>query len=344
MNGGESIPPGELELQNKNGLPVPVYSSHVMLGLDVGKPEMFCVDVDLSMQKQAQTELQRMATYDRLTDLPNRFLLDEELRYRIKEAERYAHQLAILFIDIDNFKIINDSLGHDHGDILLRSVSERATARLREFEMLARFGGDEFVLVLPRVEDSREVEIVAEKVIDVFSRPFLLDDREVYVTSSIGIALYPEDGENKTNLLKNADMAMYRAKESGRNRFQFFTQSMNRELNRRQDLEIRLRQALQLEQFGLHYQPQLDLTTGELVSCEALIRWEVPGEGMISPDDFLPVAERSDLINTIGEWVIKEACRQRRKWKDQGFDLRVDINISGRQFFIMTCFPLSGVF
>ncbi|WP_295513870.1 diguanylate cyclase domain-containing protein, partial [Thiolapillus sp.] len=141
----------------------------------------------------------------------------------------------------------------------MRSVSERATARLREFEMLARFGGDEFVLVLPRVEDSREVEIVAEKVIDVFSRPFLLDDLEVYVTSSIGIALYPEDGENKTNLLKNADMAMYRAKESGRNRFQFFTQSMNRELNRRQDLEIRLRQALQLEQFGLHYQPQLDL-------------------------------------------------------------------------------------
>jgi len=340
MNGGAAIPPGELELQHKDGSMVPVYSSHVLLGSDSGRPEMFCVDVDLSEQKRTQMELQRMATYDRLTELPNRFLLDEELRYRIKEADRYQHRLAVLFIDIDNFKTVNDSLGHDQGDILLRTVSERATARLREFEMLARFGGDEFVLVLPRVEDTREVETVAEKLIEIFSLPFVLDQQEVYVTSSIGIALYPDDGKDRIDLLKNADMAMYRAKESGRNRYQFFTQSMNQELSRRQELETRLRQALKLNQFRLYYQPQLNLESGQLVSCEALIRWELPGQGLVPPGDFLPVAERSELINRIGEWVIEEACRQRREWKDQGIELRVDINLSGRQFFYYDVFSV----
>ncbi|HEB95217.1 MAG TPA: EAL domain-containing protein [Sedimenticola thiotaurini] len=341
MAGGEPIPPGELELQHKDGSQVAVYSSHVLLRGNGSGPEMFCVDVDLREQKRVREQLQRLATVDLLTGLPNRMLLDQELRHRIKEASRYGYGLAILFIDIDNFKLINDSLGHERGDELLRAVSERIGSRLREYEMLARFGGDEFVLVLPRVEQTDEVERVASKVIDGFSLPVRFDDgRETYVTASIGIAIYPEDGRDKTELLKNADMAMYRAKEYGRNRFQFFTHSMNEELQYRQELEALLRQALQRRELVLHYQPQVALRTGAVVSVEALIRWQSPRHGMISPADFLPVAERSELINRIGEWVIEEACRQCRRWRDQGLDLRVDINLSGRQFFYYDVFSV----
>ncbi len=340
MDGGARIPPGELKLQHKSGCLVPVYSSHVLLGADSDRPEMYCVDVDLSEQKRIQAELQRMATYDRLTGLPNRFLLDEELRHRIKEAERYHHRLAILFIDIDNFKVVNDSLGHEQGDVLLRSVTNRMTSQLREFEMLARFGGDEFVLLLPRITDTQEVATVAEKVIEAFSLPFHLHGRELFITSSIGVALYPDDGKDKVELLKNADMAMYQAKESGRNRYKFFTQTMNDELYRWQHLETRLRQSLQQNDFRLLYQPQVSLKSGDTVSCEALIRWDAPDQGMVSPAEFLPVAERSELINRIGEWVIGEACRQRREWKEQGIELRVDINLSGRQFFYYDVFSV----
>ncbi len=231
-------------------------------------------------------------------------------------------------------------VGHEQGDELLRMVSTRMSTRLREYEMLARFGGDEFVLLLPRVEESAEVMVVAEKVIDTFSLPFSLEGREMFVTSSIGIALYPDDGEDKSALLKNADMAMYRAKDYGRNCSQFFKQSMNEELQYRQDLENRLRQALRNREFELYYQPQVDLASGDIVSCEALLRWHSPGLGMISPGDFLPVAERSELINRIGEWVIEEACRQRLEWRHQGRELRIDINLSGRQFFYYDVFAV----
>ncbi len=340
MAGGAPIPPGELELQGKDGKKVAVYSSHVMLGVEDGRPEMFCVDVDLGEQKRIQKQLQRLASFDLLTGLPNRVLLDQELQHRIKEADRFSHRMAILFIDIDNFKLINDSLGHEQGDELLRMVAARMGSRLREYEMLARFGGDEFVLVLPRVDETAEVEKVAEKIIDSFALPFMLDEREVFVTGSIGIALYPDDGKDKSALLKNADMAMYRAKEYGRNCRQFFKQSMNEELQHRQDLEDRLRQALQNEEFALHFQPQVDLQNGGIVSCEALLRWHSPGTGMVSPGEFLPVAEHSELINRIGEWVIGEACRQRREWRNQGIELRIDINLSGRQFFYYDVFSV----
>jgi diguanylate cyclase (GGDEF)-like protein/PAS domain S-box-containing protein len=340
MTGGSPIQPGELELRGKDGRKVAVYSSHVLLDGEGGQPEMFCVDVDLAEQKRVQKQLQRLASFDLLTGLPNRVLLDQELQHRIKEADRYGYRMAILFIDIDNFKLINDTLGHEQGDELLRMVSTRMSSRLREYEMLARFGGDEFVLLLPRVEEAAEVEVVAEKVIDTFTLPFSLEEREMFVTSSIGIALYPDDGKDKSALLKNADMAMYRAKDYGRNCSQFFKQSMNEELQYRQDLENRLRRALRDQEFELYYQPQVDLESGDIVSCEALLRWHSPGVGMINPGDFLPVAERSELINRIGEWVIEEACRQRLEWRNQSMELRIDINLSGRQFFYYDVFAV----
>ncbi|HEC06079.1 MAG TPA: EAL domain-containing protein [Thiolapillus brandeum] len=340
MQEGVPVPPGELELQGKDGRKVPVYSSHVLLRGEGDRLEMFCVDIDLSEQKRIQQQLQHLATIDLLTGLPNRVLMNQELQHRIKEASRYKHRLAILFIDIDNFKMINDSLGHEQGDELLRMAASRMGARLREYEMLARFGGDEFVLILPRVDETSAVKTVAEKIIDTFSKPFRLDGQEIYVTSSVGIALYPDDGENKTNLLKNADMAMYRAKENGRNCSRFYKQSMNDELHHRQKLENQLHQALRQGEFELHYQPQVQLDAGAVTSCEALIRWNSPSLGAVPPQDFLPIAERSELINRIGEWVIEEACRQRQAWLDLGIDIRIDINLSGRQFFNHDIFTL----
>lgn len=288
---------------------------------------------DINEYKQAADKLEQMATYDQLTHLPNRYLLETELNQRINAAKRFEEKLAILFIDLDNFKVINDTMGHEHGDILLQMVAKRLSAHLREYDIVARFGGDEFVLLMPQIRDNTDVVSVADKINREFSTAFSLNKQEAFVTASIGISLFPDDGTTVGELLQHADAAMYRAKDAGRNRYCFFTQKMNDELRRHQFIASELRLALAHQDFCLYYQPQVDAQTGSASCCEALIRWFPGVEEQIFPAEFIPIAEKSELINKIGEWVIDEACRQRAERKEKGLlDFRIDINLSGRQF------------
>lgn len=301
-----------------------------------GKGEVSNINLsvsDITHFKLASDKLEHLATYDQLTHLPNRYLLETELNHRINAAKRFDEKFAILFIDLDNFKFINDTMGHAYGDILLQSVAKQLTAHLRDYDMVARFGGDEFVLLMPQIKDNTEVVAVVDKIIKEFSSVFYLDKEEAFITTSIGISMFPDDGKTVGELLQHADAAMYRAKDAGRGRYCFFTQAMNDELRRHQLITSELRSSLAKQEFSLNYQPLVDPQTGNIKSCEALIRWlPVDGE-LISPTEFIPVAEKSELINRIGEWVINEACRQRAEWKEMGLlDFRIDINLSGRQF------------
>jgi len=301
-----------------------------------GKGEVSNINLsvsDITNFKLASDKLEHLATYDQLTHLPNRYLLETELNHRINAAKRFDEKFAIMFIDLDNFKFINDTMGHAYGDILLQSVAKQLTAHLRDYDMVARFGGDEFVLLMPQIKDNTEVVAVVDKIIKEFSSVFYLDKEEAFITTSIGISMFPDDGKTVGELLQHADAAMYRAKDAGRGRYCFFTQAMNDELRRHQLITSELRSSLAKQEFSLNYQPLVDPQTGNIKSCEALIRWlPVDGE-LISPTEFIPVAEQSELINRIGEWVINEACRQRAEWKEMGLlDFRIDINLSGRQF------------
>ncbi len=288
---------------------------------------------DINEYKKASDKLEHLATYDQLTHLPNRYLLETELGQRINAAKRFGEKLAILFIDLDNFKVINDTMGHEQGDILLKMVAKRLSTHLREYDTVARFGGDEFVLLMAKTRDTTDVASVADKINREFSSAFSLNKQDAFVTASIGISMFPDDGTTVGKLLQHADAAMYRAKDAGRNRYRFFTQKMNDVLRRHQLITSRLRLALAQQEFTLYYQPQVDSQSGNTKCCEALIRW-LPDKGEeISPAEFIPIAEKSELINRIGEWVIDEACRQRAEWKQKGvLDFRIDINLSGRQF------------
>lgn len=330
---GEEIPATELQLKHKDGHLVPVFSSHVMLKEGTDSPEMFCVDVDLTPQYKAAMELKRLASLDLLTNLPNRRYLQDELNRRIREAARFGQQLAVLFIDIDLFKEINDTMGHNAGDLLLQQVAERLRLHLREYDTLARFGGDEFVIVLPNMKSRDAAEAVSKKILSEFSSTFHLLEQDIYISASIGICVYPEDGVSCDELLKHSDTAMYQAKEAGRSRHRFFDQSMNDQLNQQRKIATELRNSLEADEFSLLFQPQINLQTQEIVSCEALLRWEPKDRSQgVSPAVFIPVAERSDLIIRLGYWVLKAACRQASRWKAQGItNLRIDINVSGKQ-------------
>jgi len=301
-----------------------------------GKGEVSNINLsvsDITNFKLASDKLEHLATYDQLTHLPNRYLLGTELNHRINAAKRFDEKFAIMFIDLDNFKFINDTMGHAYGDILLQSVAKQLTAHLRDYDMVARFGGDEFVLLMPQIKDNTEVVAVVDKIIKEFSSVFYLDKEEAFITTSIGISMFPDDGKTVGELLQHADAAMYRAKDAGRGRYCFFTKTMNDELRRHQLITSELRSSLAKQEFSLNYQPLVDPQTGNIKSCEALIRWRPVDGELISPTEFIPVAEQSELINRIGEWVINEACRQRAEWKEMGLlDFRIDINLSGRQF------------
>ncbi len=284
-------------------------------------------------RKKVEQGLSYMAQYDALTGLANRTLFIERLQRALVRANRNNSQVAIMFIDLDRFKHVNDSLGHTAGDHLLKEVSSRLTACIREQDTVSRFGGDEFTVILEAVNHVNDAVIVANKIIRTISHPIILGDQKLYITPSIGITMYPSDAVNVDQLLKHADTAMYRAKEEGRNGFQFFTQGMNREMQERIELETRLRQALHRNEFELHYQPKINIETGEMVGAEALLRWNQHEMGMISPARFIPLAEETGLINTIGEWVIREACCQMQEWSTAGIEpFRVAINLSPRQF------------
>ena len=284
---------------------------------------------DVSTSRAQSLRMSYLAQHDALTDLPNRLLLNDRLTEAIALAQRYQRKLALLFMDVDRFKHVNDSLGHTIGDRLLQSVAQRLAACVRASDTVSRQGGDEFVILLSEVAHARDAAICADKMLLALRTPHLIDQHELHLTVSIGIVTYPNDGKDVDTLLKNADFAMYHAKDSGRDNYQFFKPDMNVRAAERQSLENGLRHALQRQEFVLHYQPKMNLQTGAIIGVEALIRWHHPQRGLVSPAQFIPIAEESGLIVPIGRWVLREACLQARDWRDAGLaQLRIAINIS----------------
>jgi diguanylate cyclase (GGDEF)-like protein len=288
---------------------------------------------DISERKYFEMRLEHAAQYDTLTGLPNRVLLHDRLGQVLAFAHRNGRRVAVMLLDLDRFKTINDTLGHDTGDRLLREAARRLTACIREEDTLARWGGDEFIIILPELSESQNAAVVAKKVLQAFVPPFVLGDRELFVTTSIGIALYPDDDQSVEGLIKNADVAMYRAKEQGGSNYQFYTANMNAAAFERLALESSLRKALERGELLLHYQPQVELETGQVIGAEALLRWRHPDLGLVPPAQFIPLAEETGLIVPIGEWVLREACRQNKMWQEAlARPLRVAVNLSARQF------------
>jgi diguanylate cyclase (GGDEF)-like protein/PAS domain S-box-containing protein len=278
-------------------------------------------------------QLSYLASHDELSGLPNRALLQDRMRQTMAQADRSGKMVAILFIDLDRFKNINDSLGHNIGDVVLKAAAERLTGCVREVDTIARLGGDEFVVMLTDIERMEDVTAVAHKTLEAVSQPFTVGMYELFLTASIGISIYPKDGNHEDVLLKNADAAMYRAKESGKNRFEFFTGVMNEVAMRRLHLETQLQQALARNEFILYYQPQADLKSGKIIGVEALVRWMHPTMGLIPPSEFIPITEETGLIVPIGEWILKAACQQAVAWRQAGLPkLRFAVNLSARQF------------
>jgi diguanylate cyclase (GGDEF)-like protein/PAS domain S-box-containing protein len=288
---------------------------------------------DVTALIRYQEQLEYQANYDSLTRLPNRNLLRDRLQHALVVAQRHHNGVAVVFIDLDGFKNVNDSLGHSVGDRLLAVVADRLARCARATDTVARHGGDEFVVVLTDTSDEQSLIAWMERVRATISEPVWLDGTELYVGCSMGASLFPQDGDDAETLMKKADLAMYRAKDMGRNTFQFFQPEMNASAGARMNLERRLRRALRDNEFLLHYQPQVDIGSGQIVGVEALIRWRDPEVGLVPPSSFIPVAEESGLIGPLSEWVLREACRQNKQWQDEGLPpARVSVNLSARQF------------
>jgi diguanylate cyclase (GGDEF)-like protein len=277
-------------------------------------------------------KLRKIAHYDNVTELPNRHYFNQRLEDAIATAAREKQNVGVLFIDLDNFKVVNDTLGHNVGDLLLKSVSEKISRTLRGSDCVCRIGGDEFAVILQELPGHADAAIVAGKILNEMAKPLWLNDSEIYIGASIGISLFPDDAPDMNALLRSADVAMYYAKSRGKNNYQLFQQDMEGKALKRLALESAMRKALELKEFVLHYQPQVDLATGKVIAVEALIRWPRPDLGVVGPSDFIPVAEESGLIIPIGDWVLRTACRQAKRWMDAGTPLRVAVNLSGRQF------------
>jgi len=288
---------------------------------------------DITERRRQEEEMLRNAHHDTLTGLANRVLLHDRLEQAITVAHRHQRQVGVLFVDLDHFKIINDTLGLATGDAMLKEVASRLLGSLRDGDTAARIGADEFVLLLNDMEMEDDIVMVAERVLQSMTRPHAVNGQELFVSASIGASIYPRDGDDGQELLKKADIAMVRAKEHGRNGFQVFTEEMQSRITQRLSLETHLRRALDRQEFLLYYQPQVCLKTGAIVGAEALIRWQHPELGMVSPAEFIPLAEDTGLIVVIGEWVIEAACAQMRVWKDAGqADIGISVNLSARQF------------
>lgn len=288
---------------------------------------------DTTEQRARPDDFAQFAYQDILTGLPNRYLLHDRLAQAVEVARRDHSTLALLFIDLDRFKVVNDSLGYEVGDLLLIETANRFRDVLRSSDTLARLGGDEFVILLPDCGGIGSVSDIAEKINQVMNPPMHVKGREIHLGASIGIALYPRDGESALSLMKNADTAMYRSKAEGPNGFRFFDQAMNASAVERMEMESALRRALQNNEFSMHYQPKIDLNSGQNAGAEALIRWQHPQHGPISPAEFIPLAEETGLITKIGDWVLDEVCRQMADWKMRNLmPLHVGVNVSARQF------------
>lgn len=295
--------------------------------------------------KTSNDQIKYIAYHDTLTGLPNRHMFKEYLAHTLSALKRKNESLALLFLDLDNFKYINDTLGHENGDILLQTISERLNATLRDSDflahndktgpenMVARLGGDEFIILLSNIENNYTPSGISKRIINEIARPVTLQSHEVYVSVSIGITIFPDDSEDIDNLIKNADIAMYHAKEQGKNNFQYFSKSMNESMSIRLSVENRLRKAIKNNEFEIYYQPQVDCKTHKIVAAEALLRWNSPDMGLIFPDQFIRIAEESGLILQLGEWALNQACKQLKDWQHQGLiDIALAVNVSSIQF------------
>jgi diguanylate cyclase (GGDEF)-like protein/PAS domain S-box-containing protein len=288
---------------------------------------------DVTAAQAKSLQMSHLAQHDALTDLPNRVLFNDRLTQAIALAERQGKQLAVMFVDLDHFKKINDSLGHDVGDKLLQSVAARLLACVRRSDTVSRLGGDEFVILLSQVEHAEDAAYSARKILRALATPHIIDNKSLDINVSIGVSTYPTDGQDAEGLMNRADNAMYEAKEHGRNNYQFFRHEMHARLAERQLLEADLRCALGRNEFLLHYQPKLGLQTGEITGVEALIRWLHPQRGIIYPAQFVPIAEECGLIVPIGQWVLLEACKQAQAWRDSGLGVvPVSVNVSASEF------------
>ncbi len=287
---------------------------------------------DITDRKEAEKQIQYLATHDALTDLPNRLMFSQMLNHAIKSARRFKRQFAVLFIDLDRFKNINDTLGHEAGDLLLKEVATRLNQVLREIDLVARMGGDEFVVLIQEVQKPTHVSRVAEKILTAIIRPMVLMGQECRITASVGVCLYPKDGQDEQLLMKNADIAMYLAKEEGKNNYQFYSRTIKSQSIERLTIETNLRRALERNEFSLHYQAKLDFKTGGITGVEALLRWQNPDLGVISPTKLIPVAEETGLIVPIGRWVLQTACFQNVTWQRQGLPtVCLAVNLTRRQ-------------
>ncbi|MCG7905421.1 MAG: EAL domain-containing protein [Candidatus Thiodiazotropha taylori] len=287
---------------------------------------------DLSKHKDIHNQIHLMAYYDSLTGLPNRQLFSDRLDLSLSLARREKQKVALFFMDLDRFKDINDSLGHTTGDQLLNAVANRLTSSLRQSDTIARLGGDEFTIILSDIQDDDKALNVANKILDCFRQPFRVGGREIHISTSIGISLYPEHSTDREHLVRHADTAMYQAKEAGKNRFMLYTPQMGSQHKMRVTLENELRKALAENSLKLAYQPQIDLASNNVITIEALARWNHPDIGAIPPNHFIPIAEECGLINDLGRWVLHSACSQLAQWRQQiGMDLRIAVNVSGIQ-------------
>ena len=335
---GEVIPAGELQLQRKDGTPVHVFSSHAYIQVPGHPPEMFCIDIDISGRKAAEDEARYLAFYDALTQLPNRRLLVDRLQQVLVNGARSGLTTAVLFVDLDNFKTLNDTRGHEVGDLLLKDVAQRLRSCVREQDTVARLGGDEFVVVLQNLssdapEAAAQARTLGELILAQLRQPYELAGHEHHFTASIGVTLLNHQRDSVDEVLKQADMAMYRAKGAGRNTLRFFDPDMQQAVNRRALLETELHNGLRRAQFLLLYQPQVD-SQGRVTGAEALVRWQHPVQGMVPPSEFIPLAEESGLILPLGHWVMETALRQQARWQQdpQFARLSLAINVSARQF------------
>lgn len=324
----------ELRLRRKDGTEVWVLQNEGLVFDEVdNEARMEGTIIDITARKTAEERFEHQAYHDHLTDLPNRLMFNDRLTLAMAQAHRVGEHFAVMFLDLDHFKLINDTMAHSAGDELLQEVARRLKAIVRSEDTVARMGGDEFTLLFPHLEQEKDAARIARIVLDSLTSPFVIHEREVYVTASIGISMFPADGTDPDTLVKNADSAMYRAKDLGRNNIQFYTPVAQLRAEARLGIETALRHAVERGEFYLDYQPLVSLSTGAIVGVEALIRWLHPERGMIPPNDFIPIAEEIGLILPIGEWVLRTAGNQINEWKRRGLPpLRMGVNLSPRQF------------
>lgn len=324
----------EIRMKHANGTYLWVYIAGEALRDNEGKPIRIIGSVrDITERKNSEEQIVHLAYHDPLTGLYNRAKLLERLQYSIKQAKMNGHKLAVMLMDLDRFKVINDTFGHHTGDRLLQFVANQFISVVDEDMTVARLGGDEFIILMPQLNDVEDAFKLGQRILNVLRVPFVDELREFFVTGSLGISIFPNDGDDGDILIQCADIAMYRAKHNGRNQLELFAPEMNEMALDRLSLENKLRKALDRGEFKLYYQPQIDLHTGKLFGVEALIRWHSPELGIMQPLEFIPIAEETGLIVPIGNWIIQEACSQMKKWRDNGYEsVRISINISGRQF------------